>query len=57
MNKEVNICQCANPIKEYSESGCYLCWVCKRCGKFGGCDNQILKPIKKETNNEGVRIV
>jgi len=32
-------CFCENPIKKYSKSGCYACWICENCGKFGGCDN------------------
>ena len=39
MSAELNFCKCEDPIKEYSEEGCYCCWSCKKCGKFGGCDN------------------
>jgi hypothetical protein len=35
------MCYCDVPDKEYSKSGCRCCWNCKKCGKFGGCDNQI----------------
>jgi len=38
------LCPCAIPDKEYSKEGCHACWVCNRCGKFGGCDNN-LQPL------------
>lgn len=38
---ELNLCLCKEPEKKYSDSVCYLCWTCKKCGKFGGCDNKI----------------
>jgi len=38
--ESINICMCSEPIKEYSKSGCTLCWTCKKCDKFGGCDNR-----------------
>jgi hypothetical protein len=37
--KDWSHCECTVPIKKYSESGCHACWTCKKCGKFGGCDN------------------
>lgn len=32
-------CMCEYPIKEHSKTTCTCCWWCKKCGKFGGCDN------------------
>ena len=40
------ICSCGNNRKKkYSTSGCYLCWTCENCGKFGGCDNEYFRQI------------
>lgn len=54
--KELNLCMCDEPIKKYSKSGCYCCWSCKKCGKFGGCDNMYwmsgLEQIKERQKNE-----
>ena len=34
-----DLCSCEAPDKEYSKGGCQACWICKKCGLFGGCDN------------------
>jgi hypothetical protein len=40
------LCDCPLPKeKKYSEFYCKRCWTCKRCGKYGGCDelfNQVV---------------
>lgn len=58
-------CMCETPIKEYSKTTCTCCWWCKRCGKYGGCDNmywmseeqikeklKLEKQIKERLRNE-----
>jgi len=32
-------CCCEEPKKVYSKAGCYACWSCSTCGRFGGCEN------------------
>lgn len=40
-------CCCKEPVKKYSKSGCYVCWVCETCGRFGGCDNSRAIAVEK----------
>lgn len=49
------ICMCERPIKEYSKTTCTCCWTCKKCGKYGGCDNMYWmteEQIKEKLENE-----
>lgn len=50
---EINLCMCKEPIKEHSKTTCTCCWWCKKCGKFGGCDNLVsYYSIKEMLKNE-----
>jgi hypothetical protein len=49
------MCQCKEPEKEYSKEGCHSCWICKKCGHFGGCDNLVGRLVSPEEESRGIK--